>query len=124
MSLILREDTPSCTARTNSLALIEVVRELVLSGNKRQGGAESCIIRSFTIFAAIKWIRRNWAGHLARTGIIRSLHRIIVGTTKKETVSEGMTLFGSAVTGQRHAFRDVAEADVFSEHPKRINFAK
>jgi hypothetical protein len=112
------------TARTINLALIEFVPELVLSGNKRQGGGESCIIRSFTFFAAIKWMRRSWAGHLARTGIIRYLHRIIVGRTKKETVSEGMALFGSVVTGQRQAFRDVAEADAFFEHPNCINFAK
>jgi hypothetical protein len=40
------------TARTNNLALIEVVPELVLSGNKRQGVGESCIIRSFTFFCS------------------------------------------------------------------------
>ena len=58
-------------------------------------------------------VRRSWAGHLACTGIIRSLHRIVVGRAKKETVSEGMALFGSDVSGQRQAFRDVAEADAF-----------
>jgi hypothetical protein len=61
----------------------------VLSGNKSQGLGGRYIIRSFTIFAAIKW-----AGHLARTGIIRNLHRIFVGRAKKETVSERMALFG------------------------------
>lgn len=74
---------------------------------------QTVAIRSFAIFAAIKWMRRSWAGHLTRTGIIRNLHRIIEGRTKKETVSEGMALFGSAVSGQRQAFRDVAKADTF-----------
>jgi hypothetical protein len=56
---------------------------------------------------------RSWAGHLARAGIIRNLYRIVVGRAKKEIVSEGVALFGSAVYGQRQAFRGVAKADSF-----------
>ena len=90
---------------------------MVLRGSKRQEDGERFIIRSVTIFAAIKWMRRSWAGHLVRTGKIINLHRIIVGRAKKENVSEGMALFGSAVSDQRQSFRDVAGTEFFFEHP-------
>jgi len=58
-------------------------------------------------------MRRRWTGRLARTGIIRNLHRTVVGRAKKETVSEDLALFGSAVSGQRQTLRDAAEVYAF-----------
>jgi hypothetical protein len=35
-------------------------------------------------------MRKSWAGNVARTGIIRNMHRIFVGRNKEKTISEAM----------------------------------